>query len=563
MSKGARRSVEAKEAVASVEALVERGEFELAYRTVEVALREPLSVVEQQTLLDAVSRVPLEQRAGSAAGALITARLLGNTRQAADVLPFTALARQKLGWPASAPAAAFEAFALVREGRHDDAVRVADEVIAVVDGLPLGIAWRARAEALGWSGRDGWREAFRVARTHLTGRSLGTCWLAEGTLMHRAGDDAGAQAAWREALLLLERDPLYAAWLRHALGLSYLRFGLPEAEEHFLALERLSKREGAAHMRARALCGLGTARRVRGEWDRALSSYRAALRVAREEDDVQQARRSLGHTLRLLGKPGLALEELLRAARAIRVEAERGKSWVYVDVAAAHLALGNDEAARDALAHVEDGSEEDAQRGSIVRAELARRAGDEEEARRELRKIRTNMMWAREEVVQFPALFALMGGERPVPLTHLGGTRVEVRALGALEVQVNGRVIPMRATGRAGELLVVLLEKGGRATTEELTDALYRDDAPERRRAGQSLWALAKTLREALGWEGSVTFVGGAYHLDEAAQWWYDVREAVARGERTPAFLSGVYSAWAVERAQELALRDEALSVPR
>ncbi|GGR11487.1 hypothetical protein GCM10008957_25420 [Deinococcus ruber] len=391
----------------------------------------------------------------------------------------------------------------------------------------------------------------------MTGRALGLCWTEEGTLLEWQGYDKEARNAWRQALPLLETDRYYSAWLRHALGSSCLRFALPEAEDHFLELEQAVKHPDVAQFRPWAECGLGAARRARGEWDRALTSFRRAIRMATEQGDQRQAWRGLGYTQRLMGKPDLALEALLTATRCTAQDAERGTSWVYADIAACHAQLGNNAAARDALSRLGGGplSREDSERVTIVRAELARQEGRENAAKALLVQVRPETLWAREEVRCFPALFGLSGLEAvPVPLGYTVGTKVEVYALGPLLVKVNGRAVPLSSAGRPGELLVFLLESGGRAATEVILEALYPEgDERQKRRNAQALSALVRGLRNALGWQGSVqTDGGGAYLLDPAAEWQYDVREMLARGLPTPDFLSGNYRSWATSRANEL-----------
>lgn len=545
---------------ASVGALIERGAFELAFRTVAHALGDASSTAVQQDLLEVLLLVPRQARLSSAYGALLTVRLLGNTRQAQETLTFTREARAHLSGAALASVLAYEAWALTHSGEHEQALSMVEHLLPLLSGPMLGIAWRARGQAQAALGHADWRAAFSQARGHLDGRALGTCWLEEGSLLERAGDPVRARAAWREGLLLLEHDAYYTAWLQHALGLSCLRQALPEAEDHFLVLQRLAGRAQVAQFRARALCGLAATRRALGEWGRAEAAYRQAIKVAGEEDDQRQAWRGLGHTQRLAGKPELALEALLRATRVTDGDRRTGQSWVFADVAAAHAQCSHLNEARAALERTGDLEGEDAERAAIVRAELARRAGDEAQALQELGVLSPGTLWVREERECFPELFALLSpAARPAPLSRPPLTRVEVRALGTLTVYVNGRQVPLGATGRPGELLVFLLERGGRAPTKVIADELYPGSALDTRRAGRAVWALARKLRDVLGWEASVRFGGGGYALDPTAQWWYDVREALVRGEPTPAFLTGVCRPWAEERAQELALRDSNL----
>jgi hypothetical protein len=58
--------------------------------------------------------------------------------------------------------------------------------------------------------------------------------------------------------------------------------------------------------------------------------------------------------------------------------------------------------------------------------------------------------------------------------------------------------------------------------------------------------------RNALGWEGSVIALRGAYQLDPNITWEYDVREARSHGAVSGNFLAGIYSDWALEVGREL-----------
>lgn len=550
----------------TVEVLIAEGEVEAAYTTLAHGLRLGPGTAVQAQWLELLLTIPVSMRAAHGVGAWLTAQLLGNTRSASEVLDFAAVVRDgPLTSAEATPVYAYEAWALTHTEQHEAALALAATVLdAMPDTGPAmaaGIAWRARAQALFWLGRSGWEAAFAAAREHLTGwtRPLGTCWLEEGVLHDLAGQHAAARSAWREALLKLEYDAYYAAWLRDALGQSCLRFGLPDAEDHFLELQRLVRRPAARDFRARAACGLATARRARGEWARAETGYSQAIQAAvaaQDADDQRQAWRSLGHTYRLQGKFELAQEALLRAARCTARDQGSGTSWVYADIAATHAQRGDLPGARQALTLTGLVRGEDAERVAVVEAELAFRSGDDQTARDRLSTIDAASLWAREEARCFPEVFGLLPNvRRPLPLSHSPRMVVEVQALGTLAVKVNGRPVPVRATGRPGEVLVYLLEHGNRAPTEVMVDALY--PGPDRQREkGQALWGVVKALRLALGWADSVQHLDGAYVLDPDAQWGYDVREALARGLPTPGFLTGVYQPWVVARAEELAERD-------
>ncbi|WP_425148718.1 tetratricopeptide repeat protein [Deinococcus sp.] len=517
---------------------------------------EPTTAVQQQWLA-MFERFGAAARARHPGAAWLSVRLYSATRQQQTVLTFVEQARPHLSAADWSPLVAYQALALTASDQHRQALEALEPVLPTLSGLAAGIGWRARAQALCRSDQEGWQSAFVQARSTLSGRALGLCWTEEGTLLEWKGQDAEARDAWRQALLLLDNDRFYLAWLRHALGSSCLRFALPEAEDHFLALEQAVRHPEAAQFRPWAECGLGASRRARGEWPRALTCFRRAISSATESADLRQAWRGLGHTQRLMGKPDLALEALLRASRCTEQDIASGQSWVYADIAACHAQLGQWAAARLALLRVgaDPLSREDRERAALVRAELARQDGDPAAASTLLAQVRPQTLWAREELRCFPELFGLLDADQcPLPLHYTVGTQVEVHALGPLLVRVNKRPVPLASSGRPGELLVFLLEHHNRAASEVILEALYPGaDQGRRRRDGQALWAQVQGLRKALGWQGSVQTDGrGVYLLDPAVEWWYDVREATARGEATPEFLSGNYRPWAQQRAQQL-----------
>jgi tetratricopeptide (TPR) repeat protein len=368
--------------------------------------------------------------------------------------------------------------------------------------------------------------------------------------------------------------------LRHLLGLSYLRAGLPEAEGHFLQMEHLTRRRAAQPLRSLAWRCLGMARRVLGEWQRAEAAYQKAIAAASEAADRQQALRGLGHSYRLAGRHDEALLALGQAARAIEAERLAGRSWVYVDIAAAHLLRHDQPAARAALAQATGHSREDRERQTIVEAELARRAGDSASALALLQPLllpapapfsaaisqpQPESLWLREERRAFPALFALSalpvaGAAFNQAQQTRSETRSETRAENTVKVQacptlqvwVNGRLLPLSSTARAGELLVLLLEQGKAAPGETLREYLFPSpsDLPKRRQQ-QKLWAWAKELRDLLGWHAAVTVSHGVYRLDPNANWDdYDGLRLRQSQQPVAGFLGGIYSNWVRELEQ-------------
>jgi tetratricopeptide (TPR) repeat protein len=550
------------EAQASVVALLEAGNVQGALQTLTLASASARDLGDHEDFIEVLELVPMVLRSSDAAWMNLTGRMLCNGRKPKAIREFAAMVFGHFEESEIEVFASRHAWAVLQDGNYELALERVKPLLESTDVDARGMAWRVHSEALSYLGRDGWREAFNVARRSLSGRSLGTALIDHGFHLERAGDALAARRAWSEALALLKNDTHYTAWIHHGLGLSYAREASPIAELHFLEMQVLSRRARAKAFRARALCGLGLARRVLGEWSRAESHYREAARMALEPFDQQQAHRGLGHTLRLAGRTSEALEPLQIAARCIPAEAASGESWVFADLAAALLVLGDDDGARQAILQTGDLFGEDLERGLIVQAELARRSGDANAAIDALRGVRMGSLWAREERECFPALFQLataMGLAEPPALTRPAKTMVEVRAAGILRVLVNGRDVRLKPTARTGELLVMLLEAGGEETLERLSDLLYGNSegkGTNRRRHGKAVWHLANELRTALGWEASLEARGGAYRLDPDATWRYDVAEARIRGDRVPQFLEGVYSAWALETANGFMQRD-------
>ena len=527
-----------------------------------MALASTRNVLECQAVAEVFESIPEALRPSDPAWLVVQARALCFARrpEALEAVASRALAR----WGEAARGVrAYLAWARVQNGaRPQEALELADAVIADGgDSFEIGLAWRVRAEALSWLERDGWRTAFARARGLLTGRSLGTGLIAEGYHLDRHGETAAARRVWSEAAAVLS-DPYYAAWVQYNLGMSFLKDASPEAEAHFLRMERLTRRGVGAGFSARSWCGIGASRRVLGEWVRAESAYRTALRSAHEAEDQLEAWRGLGHTLRLAGRPVQALEALHGALALDLAWVEIGRSWVMTDVAAARLAMGDAAGAREALEQAEPADADDRDRERIVRAELHRRAGRLNAVLEQIAEVNFSALCAREERSCFPevfALFAAMGARTPALLERSGQTVVEVQAMGVLRVRVNGRDVPISPTSITGELLVVLLQSGGEATTEGLMDALYVHQG-DARRSRQALSKQVRFLREALGWAGSLRSLGGAYRLDPDATWRYDVRDAQGSGAPIAHFLEGNYRPWARETARQLETEERALN---
>lgn len=459
---------------------------------------------------------------------------------------------------------AYVAWANVRLGHDEEVLRLTAHIGE--SSLEPGLSWRSRGEALARLEHPDWRDAFAHARTHLHGVPLGLCLREEGVLCASKGDSIAALQLFAQSFACLRKHPFEAVWTKYNQGVVSLNAGLPEAEAHFLEMLELMRSKPAKRFEARAWCGLGASRRSLGEFERAISAYRRACRVAErsaDPDDLCQAWFGIGHTRRVQQTPVAALEAFYTAAQ-FDPRALNGSSFVHASIALVQAQLGDLSAAQRSL-ELFDGvlgvSREHRERRAVVQAELHRARGEVSEAVAVLARLTFESLWMREERLCFPQLFALLeavGGRGPAILPSATGLVVEVRASGFLCVLVNGRRVALAPTGMAGQVLVLLLESGGAASVAALVAALFPEATGSMERAkAQQISKHIKDLRRALGWDDSVIALGGgAYRLDERATWRYDV--ATARSHHAPVqrFLEGVYAEWAVELGRSLSSSD-------
>jgi tetratricopeptide (TPR) repeat protein len=497
----------------------------------------------KKLLEEAFVRLPPEFLRQNPQVALLYARTLCSARKPQALLELT----DSFALPSTAQTRVqlFRSWALVRTQRSPEALALLQAIEERLEPEDKGLWLRFRADALAHLNQPGWAEVFGQARQSLRGGALGRCLMDWGNHHFRFGEVSIARGLWAEALAHLAHDPYYLAWLHHSLGITVLHSQPAEAERHLLQAVELSKSKQAEEFRARALCGLGAVRRVLGEWDRALFSYQQAARVAAEPDDLQEAYWGMGYTHRLSGKPAEAMGCFWQA------HAAEPADTLYVDIAITHLMLSNPSGAEAALSQALQIAGRDAAKAQLARAELARQQRQTEALGAALATLDWTQPWLQEERHCLPALFteARRRGYLKLPRQQSKPPLVEVRAAGLLRVRVNGREIPLAATRRAAELLVLLLEHGTEATLDQLADKLYPEKV-SRRKASQAIWPHLERLREALGWEGSVLATNGTYRLDSGSVWRYDMHCPKTRSKGV--FLEGIYSNWVQDRRQEL-----------
>jgi tetratricopeptide (TPR) repeat protein len=400
-----------------------------------------------------------------------------------------------------------------------------------------------------------WENCFLEAKEFSIGRNWGLACLNYGHCLDESQRPKEARAIWLEALSMLQGDSYSLAWLRYNLGASYfLDLELLEAERHFLEGQRLSNNLKTLSMQPSILIGLAGVRRACGEWPRAEFNYREAILLASESVDRVPALIGLARTLLFANRATEAIETLELGLTGDDLH----NPDVQVARALVLLKLNDPAGARRALESMTSpvvGTNQWLE--SLCRAELARREGRLEDAVKTMTGLPTNTLHAREEVRAWPELFALLqaaGLPVPLPLEYPDGLTVSVRACGSLQVSVNGRAVTIAPSGRLAELLVFLLEMDGSATLEQIMDAMFPDvlDDAARNRARKAIWKLVETLRHTLGWAASIVALRGAYGLDAAVTWEYDVRQVRRDGRGAGKFLEGVYSDWALEVARGL-----------
>jgi tetratricopeptide (TPR) repeat protein len=534
----------------SFQALCADGRLDDLERIASRLEQQVTGVADWQTLLSAYQAVPLETLFARPALVAACARAHTGARAVTELLEFTDHALERLSGPLAAPVWVQRAWALQRSGRHAESIVLLERALPDLVGSEAGQAWKFLALARARLDLPDWMEAFTHARACLNGRALGLMLIDQSCCLDSNGQSNRASDALLEAITFLEQDAFHLAWARNNLGTISLRQGWHGAERHFLEAHKHSRRAGAQGMASRALAGLGSARRVNGEFDRAISTYQRAIRAALEPEDAQYARRHLGLTYRLAGRPLDALEVLYQALHDQPGLPESDS--LLVQLAAVRLTLGDLEVTQDLLGRAEKPDGDEAIRARIYRSELARRMGRPQEALSWLEGFPMDSLAAREEFTFWSDLakFGKLAG-LPVPNSSQSISRnlVRIQALGGVQASVNGQAVKLE--GRAAELVVFLLEHSGVAPLETVADAIWPEC--DRTRGAWNVKRAAKRLRESLGWTSCVSVAKGRVQLDARTVWEYDANEFRAHPSRpVPAFMPGIFSEWALEVAAGL-----------
>jgi tetratricopeptide (TPR) repeat protein len=533
----------------TLELLIQQQAFDRIAPVVKLLLRHLQTQEEYRNVLRLLDKLPIRYALVTPEYRVALADIMSGAGQLERLETLAQEIAQSLDEIAAAPIFLEYAITLRLKLRHAEALLAFDRVRSFLQGQALGVCLTYRG-LTAFQLEQSWLPNFEEGLPLLSGLPLARALINQAYCLSQSGQQRDARAAWLRALPLVRHRASTTARIRFNLAVSAQRELLPEAEEHFLELERLTQKPTLRFRRAEALNGLAMHRRSLGEWSRALASYREALTYAQAIKEQQDALNGLARVHYLSGHPARAHEVLEEALS----DGALDRSALLVTRALVLLALGDDKGAAASL-EAADGLHLDSVKwlALIAEAELLRRAGRGTEALERLVDLPVHGLHAREEARRHPELMRFMtdhGRTAPLPLPYVARIVVRVEARGALRVFVNARGVKIGAVSRVGELLVFLLEQGGSASAEVIGHALYPDVGYEKSR--KNLWALVKLLRRALGWDESVLSLRGAYQLDPSVLWEYDVSEARVRGNFRGEFLSGVYSDWALEVGREL-----------
>jgi tetratricopeptide (TPR) repeat protein len=498
-----------------------------------------------QLLHKAVLTIPPEVRLEMRQAAEAYVHTLMGLRQVDDLSQFALLVNHKFDVATNARIQVHLSLALLLEEKNEEALDILENALFWLEGAARGVALRRMGFLKARLGYD-WVADFEAALELQQGRAYGLTLLDFATTYAKTNQPKMAYNLYNQALPFFKRDPFHLAWLYYNLGTTALRLEQPEAEVHFLLADKLSRKPQASGLRSAALRGLAAFRRSKGEFTRAEFLLHQAIACATEPDDEMTAQQGLARVLRLAGNPRAALEVIEEA-----IFKHTALPALLVTKAITYLALGQDEAAQANLQNAHPLHIVTSQHlVLVVRAELERRAGRHKSALQILKTLPLNTLQAAEERRAFPLLFGLLSTQPAVALEYYQTITVKVHALGVLRVLVNGRAVPIAPSSRSGELLVFLLEQDGVCNLERLLDALYPEaNSPfEQNKARKALWKLTRDLRQALGWQDSIVSLGAAYQLDPKVFWDYDAKNIA----QSRFFLSGVYSSWVLEKAQNL-----------
>jgi hypothetical protein len=432
------------------------------------------------------------------------------------------------------------ATALQIRNQHQLASEILKEIVQILKGRNLGIAWVRLGYSL-FELQLPWESAFEEGIPLLEGLELARGLINLGVCLSQKGRNQEAHAAWIDAIPLVKHRVKTHSFVLHNLATSMQRLLDPKAERYWLELERVTRNPIAAERHASALNGIGVQRRMYGEWFRAEAAYLAAKKNALGVD-LLTAIWGLSRVYLLSNKPQKALAVLEDALQ----NPALAKNQLHAAKASALLALNDLHGTKENLALAGDIQLESVRwLLAFAKAELARREGREADALRHLQNLPVTHLHPREEAGRHPELCHLLrrhGLPAPEPLPYRQGIVVKVNATGFLAVSVNDREVDVSPLGKTAELLVFLLEQNLKASASDLEMSLYLEADDARKRLGD----VAKRLKTLLGWQDSIKYNKSTkeFCLDPTVVWQYDIAQARADGVFEGEFLAGIETEW-------------------
>lgn len=509
---------------------------------------------------------------------------------------------------ADAPALAALAQVLARQGQFQAALDLAAEAQALSPGEARATLLHVRTTAH-WGlghfdemrelGLRAVEEAERTGDLPLLGTAL--------FVLASAHTNLGRP---REAVPVLERGitvfdgldtPLRALAMRNDLANAYVMQNRTGEAERLLARALRDAEECGSTLQPILLGSRGDLALWRGDVEGAARDYRRAVDLAAEFGLRLTARTNwirLIEAGRRLGDPALAAEARSRAADGIEAASGQTRASLAFQEALDALTAGDEAAARAGFEAARAAETLYAVRAAAYRAELDRRAGHltretvadllarldglGSDAALHLDQAALAPLYAECAARGWwPERLAPFAGEalRVRPSSPPRRPRLEVRALGPLEVRLEGQAIRL-PFARCGELLVWLMLHGP-ATRDEIVTALW--DGSREARHAEYFRVAVRRLRAALTAGGELDFnplpfEQGRYRLSEELDAWLDAAQLAAapRTQESGAlaaaldlyggeFLAGCGSGWVQDtrtRCLDLAL-ETALALGR
>ena len=437
---------------------------------------------------------------------------------------------------------ALDAWVLAENGRHLQALELANLVIDNLGSIDTDVAWRVRARAMAQLGDPNWRSTFYESLKHLEGRMRGLSLLEFGFFLTGINDQAASRSAYAEASGLLSDDPMFAALTQFNIGMACVHLSdLEAAKKAFEATMRLTLLEPDQRFLSGAWCGLGAVRRARREYPRALHAYSMALQKAVDPVDRIEAGRGMALTKRLIGDVDGALQALFEALQFVN-----GSSHgLFADLGAAKIQNGDLVGALQAMTNVPEGFEEDTQRKQIVQAEALRRSNDLEAARKMLSNIDASRQWFADEAICFSELFALHGVRiQDEPM------RIRLNANGPIRAWVNDDPLDIDATSLLASLLALLVHEPAGVSFERCVTEFLKVPGATDKAKQKSLERAIEGLRLMLGWPASVRRANGMLRLDQnRLVTWLPLE--VPDAKRSESFCAGRFDPWVLEWRDE------------